>query len=144
MVVPREIGLVSCIKTKREEPATPKDLYTSDYFQKMRAYAETHHDEWWILSAKHGLLAPDGPPIEPYDETLTTASKAQQRTWAQQVASQLADKGLLTDGTTLVFHAGRDYYEELLPLIENRNVTIQIPTEGLRIGKKKAWYKNHL
>ena len=140
----QEIGLVSCVKTKQEEPAIPKDLYTSDYFQKMRAYAETHHDEWWILSAKHGLLAPDSPPIEPYDETLTTASKAQQRTWARQVASQLANKGLLTDETTLVFHAGRDYYEELLLLIENRNVTVQIPTEGLRIGKKKAWYKNHV
>ncbi|MFC7009534.1 DUF6884 domain-containing protein [Halalkalicoccus salilacus] len=68
-------------------------------------------------SAKHGLLAPDGPPIEPYGETLTTASKAQQRIWAQQVTSQPADKGLLADGTILVFHAGRDYYEELLPLI---------------------------
>jgi hypothetical protein len=44
-----QIGLVSCVKTKRDEPATPKDLYTSDYFEKMRAYAEQHHGEWWIL-----------------------------------------------------------------------------------------------
>ncbi len=29
------------------------------------------HEEWYILSPKHYVLDPDGPPIEPYDETLT-------------------------------------------------------------------------
>ncbi|MDL5363884.1 DUF6884 domain-containing protein [Halalkalicoccus sp. NIPERK01] len=139
-----EIRLISCTKSKRDHPAQLKDLYMeSPLFRKARAYAETHHDDWWILSAKHGLLAPDGPPIDPYDETLTTASKADQRTWAQQVASQLADKGLLTEATTLVFHAGRDYYAELLPLIEDTGVTVQIPTEGLQIGDTLAWYNEH-
>lgn len=131
-------------KTKREEPTTPKELYTSDYFRKMRAYAEHHHDEWWILSAKHGLIAPDGPPIEPYDETLTTATKAEKRAWSQQIVSELEDEGLLSNRTTLVFHAGKNYYEELLPLLEDTNVTINIPTEGLAIGETKAWYKNRL
>ena len=72
MVANRKIGLVSCVKMKRNEPVMPKDLYTSNYSQKMRAYAETHQDEWWILSTKHRLIAPDDPPIEPDDETLTT------------------------------------------------------------------------
>lgn len=67
----REIGLVSCVKSKRDEPAKPRELYTSAYFEKMRAYAEQEHDEWWILSAKHGLLDPDGSPIDPYNETLS-------------------------------------------------------------------------
>ena len=71
-----EIGLVSCVKTKRDEPAVPKDLYASPYFEKMRAYAEQYHDDWWILSAKHGLLDPDGEPINPYDETLSGARVA--------------------------------------------------------------------
>lgn len=61
-----EIGLISCVKTKRDEPATPKDLYASDYFEKMRSYAEQYHDDWWILSAKHGLPNPDDEPIKPY------------------------------------------------------------------------------
>lgn len=70
----REIGLVSCVKSKQDEPAPPADLYTSDYFEKMRGYAEKHHDEWYILSAKHDLLEPDGDPIAPYDETLRSFS----------------------------------------------------------------------
>ncbi|GGI95087.1 hypothetical protein GCM10008995_01550 [Halobellus salinus] len=136
----REIGLVSCVKTKRDEPATPKNLYTPDYFEKMRSYAEQHHDDWWILSAKHGLLDPDGEPIEPYNETLTGLSVAKKREWSEKVAEQLDNERLLTEETTLVLHAGKDYYGELLPLIEDSGVTIEIPTEGLYIGEKKAWY----
>ena len=140
----REIGLVSCVKTKRDEPTTPKTLYTSDYFEKMRAYAEEHHDDWWILSAKHGLLDPQGDAIAPYDETLTGARVAEKREWTERVIEQLDEEGLLTEGVTLVLHAGRDYYEELLPLIENTGVAIEIPTEGLAIGEKKAWYKERI
>ena len=140
----REIGLVSCVKTKRDEPAHPKNLYISDYFNKMSAYAEQYHDDWWILSAKHGLLDPDGERIAPYDESLTGARKAEKREWAQRVAEQLDDEGLLSDDVTLVLHAGKAYYEELLPLIEDSGVTIEIPTEGLQIGKTKAWYKERI
>lgn len=139
-----EIGLVSCVKTKREEPATPRDLYTSDYFEKMRSYAEQYHDDWWILSAKHGLLDPDGEPIEPYDETLSGARVVKKREWAEEVAEELDEQGLLSEGITLVIHAGKDYYEELLPLIEDRDVSVEIPTEGLGIGGKKSWYKERL
>ena len=140
----REIGLVSCVKTKRDEPATQKNLYTSDYFEKMRSYAEQYHDDWWILSAKHGLLDSDGEPIEPYDETLTNARVAEKREWAERVAEQLDEQGLLSEDVTLVFHAGKDYYGEVLPLIEDSGVIIEIPTEGLAIGEKQAWYKERL
>jgi hypothetical protein len=140
----REIGLVSCVKTKRNEPTTPKDLYTSSYFEKMRSHAEQYHDDWWILSAKHGLLDPDGEPIEPYNETLSGARVAEKREWAEKVAEQLDDEGLLSNDVTLVIHAGKDYYEELLPLTEDTGVTIEIPTEGLAIGEKKAWYKERI
>lgn len=140
----REIGLVSCVKTKRNEPTTPKDLYTSSYFEKMRSYAEHYHDDWWILSAKHGLLDPDGEPIEPYNETLSGARVATKREWAEQVTEQLDEEGLLSEEVTLVLHAGKDYYEELLPLIEEVGVSIEIPTEGLFIGEKKAWYNERI
>ena len=140
----REIGLVSCVKTKRDEPAPPKNLYTSAYFNKMRSYAERYHDYWWILSAKHGLLDPDGEPIEPYDETLTGARVAEKREWAEEVAEQLEREGLLSADVMLIFHAGMDYYEELIPHIDSTGVSIEIPTEGLSIGETQAWYKERL
>jgi hypothetical protein len=140
----REIGLVSCVKSKRDEPAPPADLYTSSYFEKMRRYAEKHHDEWYILSAKHGLLEPGGEPIAPYDETLRNFSKAEQREWAKRVEGQIVDAGLLKSDTTLVVHAGKDYYGELVPLIEDGVEGVEIPTEGLAIGNTLAWYKENL
>ena len=140
----REVGLVSCVKTKREEAVVPRDLYISAYFEKMREYAENEHDEWWILSAKHGLLAPDGPAIEPYEETLTTASKATQRQWAERVFEELEEQGLLTENNRLVLHAGKAYYEKLLPLLEETAVgEIRIPYE-LQIGHRLAWYNERI
>ena len=66
-----DIGLVSCTKSKRDQAAPPKDLYDeSALFRKARAYVEQNHDGWYILSAKHGVPAPDSDPIEPNDETL--------------------------------------------------------------------------
>jgi hypothetical protein len=141
----REVGLVSCVKSKRDSASIPKELYTSDYYQKMRQYAEQEHDDWWILSAKHGLLDPDGDRIEPYEETLVGAPVARKREWSSRVCSELDEAGLLTDFTGLVVHAGKSYYEELLPLLEDTDVSaISIPTEGLRIGEKLAWYKDRL
>ncbi|SDN40187.1 hypothetical protein SAMN05192554_13313 [Haloarchaeobius iranensis] len=45
---------------------------------------------------------------------------------------------------TLVVHAGKAYYEELLPKLEATLVSIEIPTEGLMFGETLAWYNEHL
>ncbi|MFC6905118.1 hypothetical protein [Halalkalicoccus tibetensis] len=69
-------------------------------------------------------LAPTGPEIPPYDETLTTAT---------------IDEGLLTGTIVLVVHAGTAYYEQLFPLVEPAVDEVRIPTEGLAIGETLAW-----
>lgn len=139
-----EIGLVSCTKSKREGPASPRLLYDeSAYFRKASEYCEQHHDEWFILSAKHHVLDPDGAPISPYDQTLTTADVETRREWARTVASELEAKGLLEEDVTLVVHAGKAYYEELLPLLDSYPIEVQIPTAGLTFGATLSWYNEH-
>jgi hypothetical protein len=98
---------------------------------------------WYVLSAKHGLLEPDGPEIKSYDETLTDATVGRRREWAGRVAEQLADAGLLDEDSVLVIHAGKAYYEQLLPVIESEVGNVRIPTEGLAIGETLAWYDEH-
>jgi hypothetical protein len=138
-----EVGLVSCTKSKREEAAKPKDLYLeSSFFRKARQYVEANHDAWYILSARHYLLDPDGDPIEPYDETLNGASVGAKREWAETVFKQLRAEGLLVDGNQLVFHAGRDYHEELTPLLSETSVEFTVPTDGLQFGETLAWYND--
>lgn len=139
-----DVGLVSCTKSKRDEAAQPADLYMeSAFFQKAREYVEANHDTWYILSAKHHLLDPYGPPIGPYDETLSGARTARKRNWSEQVFAQLQEEDLLRDATRLIFHAGRDYHDELRPLLDETPVTIEIPTDGLQFGETLAWYNEH-
>ncbi len=140
-----EIGLVSCTKSKREHPSEPAEHYMeSAFFRKAREYVETHHDDWYILSAKHHLLAPHGPPIDPYNETLSGAPIDRKREWSRTVYELLREEGLLASGTHLVFHAGRDYYDELLPLLDDTPVRTATPTDGLQYGKTLAWYNERI
>ncbi|NLV13239.1 DUF6884 domain-containing protein [Haloarcula argentinensis] len=138
-----EIGLVSCTKSKLDEAAKPRDLYmASNLFEKKRRFVEANHDTWYILSAKHHLLDPNGPLIEPYDDTLSGARVAKRREWSQTVYKQLQEQNLLSH--SFVIHAGKDYYGELLPLLDQENVDYRIPTEGLGIGEKLAWYNKQI
>ncbi|WP_259519463.1 DUF6884 domain-containing protein [Halanaeroarchaeum sp. HSR-CO] len=140
-----EIGLVSCTKRKQDRATKPADLYTaSAFFRKAREYAEANHESWYILSARHHLLDPNGPRIEPYDDTLSGASVDKKRNWAQTVYDQLQENNLLADGNRLVFHAGRDYYDELLPLLVDAQVNVETPTDGLRFGETLAWYNERI
>lgn len=140
-----EIGLVSCTKQKREEPSTPGELYTpSAYYRKMRAYCEENHDRWYILSAKYGMLEPYGEPIEPYNETLRNFTVGEKREWAESVFKQLEAKESLEKDSTLFIHAGKDYYGELLPLLERTGAKVKTPTEGLGLGEKMAWYNDRI
>lgn len=140
-----EIGLVSCTKSKREQAAKPAELYMeSAFFKKAREYVEANHDSWYILSAKHHLLDPDGRPIEPYNETLSGASVDTKREWSRTIYDQLQREGLLADGNRLVFHAGRDYYDELLPLLDDTPVQTETPTDGLQFGETLSWYNERI
>ena len=114
----------------------------STLFQKAREYCENTYDEWYILSAKHGLLDPDGPPIEPYDETLTNASIATRRAWAEDIVDEFGDRGFLRNDVHFFVHAGKAYYGELCPLLEDESVTVSLPIEGLMIGETLAWYND--
>ena len=59
------------------------------------------------------------------------------------VYNQLREKGLTTAEVTLVIHAGKNYYEELLLLLADDDCEIEIPTEGLQIGNILSWYTAH-
>jgi len=70
--------VISCVSKKHETLAPAKDLYDSELFRRARAYVEATGCPWFILSAKHGLVAPD-EVIAPYLETLNAMSVADRR-----------------------------------------------------------------
>lgn len=62
-------AVIGCGNAKKDEPTEAAELYTSNYFQLKREYADHFADRTIILSAEHGLVW-GKKTIEPYDTTL--------------------------------------------------------------------------
>jgi hypothetical protein len=137
----RKIALVACVSKKNPIPTPARDLYISDWFRKASAYATRVADEWYILSAKYGLVAPD-TVIEPYDETLNRMPAAVRRTWARRVLEDLDP--VLQPGDQVMILAGKKYRENLVDPIQQMGCSVEIPMEGLGIGKQLRWLKQQL
>lgn len=122
--------LVACCGKKLEGRHAAKDLYQSQLFQKARAWAERHGDQWFILSAKHGVLAPEDQ-VEAYDLTLNTASREYRQAWVRRVAGQLQPMA----DSNLVVLAGEKYCQGWTQDFKH----VERPLKGLGIGKQLAW-----
>ena len=137
----RVIAIVQCVSKKRKTPQLARDLYTSPLFVNAAAYAEKISDEWYIISAKYGLVRPSDW-LEPYDVTLNHMTAIQRRGWANQVFSDL--KPLLRPTDTVVILAGVVYRKNLVNKIEGLGCKVEIPMKGLRIGEQVSWLKEQL
>ena len=135
------VALVACTKQKLPRAAPAKELYTGDLFKKSRAYAEANTDEWWVLSAKHGVVHPD-EVIAPYDVTLAAMSGQQLHRWAHDVRDTLVLTYAGGEPVEFVFLAGRFYREwPTHYLSQNGWASCTDPLAGLGIGDRKAWMK---
>ncbi len=135
----KTVYLVSCAAEKRTAELPAERLYCSDLFEKARAYAlrnMSSEDQWYILSAKYGLLNP-GMIVGPYNETLNNMRKSERMQWAQHVERDL--RNLLHPGDRVVFLAGQRYREFLEPALFAFGCHILIPMRGMRIGEQLSW-----
>ena len=128
--------LVSCVKSKLAHPAPARELYSSPLFRKMRALVENGGAPWFILSALHGLVAPD-TVIAPYERTLKRQRIAERRAWADGVFASLAPH--LSGTTRVIFFAGADYREFLAIKLRGRGIAVEVPMEGLAFGNQLSW-----
>lgn len=135
----RKVFLVSCVSKKMDESCAAKDMYQSDWFKKARAYVVSQEGTWYILSAKYGLLKPQDM-ISPYELTLNKMAITERKAWAEKVGRQLAPLILSDDHVTVL--AGMKYREFLMPTLMGFAAKVEVPMEGLRIGKQLAWLGN--
>lgn len=134
-----DIVLIGCVKSKLDVPAEARDLYTSDYFLKMRRYAEASNAPWFILSAEHGLVAPTDW-LEPYERYLPDTSREYRSDWGQRVGEQLELLAGPLAGKLIEIHAGAAYVEAVEHAIQARGAEVRDPLQGLSIGHRLAWY----
>lgn len=141
-LVARDVVLVGCVKSKRQSGALARDLYTSDYFLKMRTYAEATGAPWFILSAEHGLVDPD-EWLEPYERYLANTSREYRRIWGQKVAAQLEQTMGSLAGLVIDVHAGAAYVESLSGALHEHGAEVIDQLHGLSFGRRLSWYRQH-
>lgn len=134
------VGLVSCTKSKLDEAAPARELYSPSWvFTKSVEYVEERCDEWHVLSAKHGLVEPD-EVIEPYDETLAGAKKATKDEWAARVREQLKAR---YEGKRVKFvlMAGESYAGAVEGIEQEDwiDAKVEQPMKGMSTGFRRRW-----
>jgi hypothetical protein len=144
MVMPETLYLVSCVSGKAADPTRARDLYVSQWFRFARQYVEAaggpEGSPWFILSAQHGLLAPDRI-VAPYERTLATMGVTERRAWAADVRAQMERE--LPNAARCVVLAGERYREFLMDYLEAR-FTTEVPMRGLAIGRQLQWLQRQI
>ncbi len=115
-----------------------EELYKSPLFDGLSYYARTRTSEWFILSAKYGLIEPR-TVIEPYELTLLNQHSDERRAWAEGVYSVLERH--LSAGDRVVFLAGEAYREFLDARLQRSGILTTAPLSSMGIGKQVAWLK---
>lgn len=138
----RRVGLVGCVKAKTSRAAPAGELYTSTLFEGRRSHVESTCDEWWILSAKHGLVHPD-EVLAPYDLAMKDLGRPERRAWAADVLRALDERLELSAGDVVEIHAGAEYRDFGLERgLRERGMRVENPTEAMPIGVQLSYYQS--
>jgi hypothetical protein len=130
-----QVLLVGCVKTKQTVPSPARELYTSSLFTRRRGYAEASGSPWYVLSARHGLVAPD-EVIAPYDVHLASQPSSYRSAWGVFVAEQLRRELGSLVGLVVEVHAGDAYVDAVRRPLEAAGVTVVDPVEPARWGRR--------
>lgn len=135
------VALVACSSIKLEKAAAARDLYTSPLFKKSREWAERYCDDWWVLSAKHGLVRPEAF-LNPYSLSLKDKTLEEREDWRKDVGQALADE--YPQGATFVWLAGGLYMGALRFIPYPNDYDHEEPMKGMQIGKRLRWLNMQL
>jgi Family of unknown function (DUF6884) len=136
------VALVSCVKSKLRKAAPARELYSrSPWFRTARKIVEASGVRWFILSAKHGLIAPDRVTA-PYDATLKEIGRAGRQVWAGRVLKELLPA--LEGERRVVVFASREYREFLIAPMRDAGIAVDVPMAHLRQFEQKPWLAEQL
>jgi hypothetical protein len=132
----RPIFILPCGRRKAGWPAEARKLYVSPRFSALRRLAEAAKVEYYIASAKHGLLEPD-QVVSPYDRALETLTEPAQASWANSVLQRLEDAA---HRPIVLLLSGR-YLDAVLEANGRRAVPLRLyaPLAGQTEGAEEEW-----
>jgi hypothetical protein len=136
------VALVGCSAAKLKHAAPARELYTSGMFRAALAYAERTCDALLIVSAYHGVIAPN-TVIGPYNRNLRLACKAERVVWGGRTIETLLPAFKVPP--LLVILAGQLYADALACGAYQHD--LPQPEEPLRgiagFGPRIAWLKTN-
>ena len=137
-----KIAFVSCTKLKANYSCITRDMYKrSILFNKaVRFIEQQDYDNWYVLSAKYGLLKKDDH-IEPYDLTLNNMKASDRKKWSELVLRQIEELNMSI--THIDFYAGLKYREYLITALEEKGIVCYVPLQGKGIGAQLSYYTTH-
>ncbi|NHJ04524.1 MAG: hypothetical protein EAX90_06855 [Candidatus Heimdallarchaeota archaeon] len=114
-------------------------MYTSPRFYWIKKYAISNSKQWYILSAKYGLLKPNDI-IEPYDVQLSTLTKKQLEKWVENTVNSINKKININDKVLFI---GDDFYYDALKLkLKEKGYSFQSFMYGKSLDEKISFIKN--
>lgn len=140
------VAIVGCGAAKRDldpgETVEIGTLYTSNYATLKREYAEVLCDDWYILSAKYGLVRHD-TEVETYDHTLDDLEPDTREAWRNRVREQFREAlARRPPSTTWVLLAGQQYLDALNLTIRALGVPVERPFDDTSgIGEQMGWLR---
>lgn len=120
----KTVAIVGCGKAKRDFRSKARNLYTSNYATKKRDFAEVVADDWFVLSAKHGLVEPDRR-IDPYDVTADDVDPAEFNQMVSDQAERHAD--VFADADRVVVLAGSTYIDAVDGFLASLSCPVEYP-----------------
>jgi hypothetical protein len=135
------VALLGCSKNKRKDICKAQDMYLpSVLFRKASTYIkQQNYDDWFILSAKYGLLEKD-MSIAPYEVCLTDMPKGTKTEWSKIVFDQLVKYNI----KSIDFYCGVLYRQYLIPMLTNHNIICNVPLRRMGIGKQLQFYTDNI
>jgi hypothetical protein len=155
------VAFVGCGKQKQDtgEPVPAEEIYTSNYFQLKREFANTVCDTkriarqtikfWWVISAKHECI-PATREIKPYDLTLDDLSPYERGRWAERTQGKMEGfLSFLNTNVTVYVLMGEEYAQHFTDIweridrgIHGRVIRPFRDTNG--IGEQMAWLREQI
>ena len=134
------IELVAGTPSQHDNRRSARVLYTGGMFKAAMGDVEARDLEWYVLSARHGLVEP-GDVNHPYDDTLERMSKEGRVKWGVQVVEALKARDLVRPGVAVEVHATKLYADQLYELLADAGVQVYEIGLGLKYAGRAKLYR---
>jgi hypothetical protein len=132
----KRIFIITCSENKLDYENQAKNLYTSQRFKLAKDIAEKYGDDWFIISAKHGLLKPTDI-IQPYNASILEFSLQEKQKWAKKAFLQIIE--LSGKNIKLICLGDPEYFKQLAIEANKKKVNIYIPFKHISKDNRIKW-----